>query len=169
MVIRKETFTNLHGCDDVVYAGKNVKSAGSGPTPRTLKQSTAGFRHRSPITVGENELNAKHGGPSLKMHRLHLLQLESHVIHQMHTRLIISVNAPIHFGPRQPSLTRFLHSAILENLHEFSGQSAPFASLGHIYGNCTDEEIDIAAVAIFANTHFSVRGGHNDPAPPREQ
>lgn len=96
MVIRKETFTNLHGCDDVVYAGKDVKSAGSGPTPRTLKQSTAGFRHRSPITVGENELNAKHGGPSLKMHRLHLLQLESHVIHQMHTRLIISVNAPIH-------------------------------------------------------------------------
>ena len=65
MVIRKETFTNLHGCDDVVYAGKDVKSAGSGPTPRTLKQSTAGFRHRSPITVGENELNAKHGGPSL--------------------------------------------------------------------------------------------------------
>ena len=52
MVIRKETFTNLHGCDDVVYAGKDVKSAGSGPTPRTLKQSTAGFRHRSPITVG---------------------------------------------------------------------------------------------------------------------
>lgn len=41
MVIRKETFTNLHGCDDVVYAGKDVKSAGSGPTPRTLKQSTA--------------------------------------------------------------------------------------------------------------------------------
>lgn len=55
MVIRKETFTNLHGCDDVVYAGKDVKSAGSGPTPRTLKQSTAGFRHRSPITVGEND------------------------------------------------------------------------------------------------------------------
>ena len=27
MVIRKETFTNLHGCDDVVYAGKDVKSA----------------------------------------------------------------------------------------------------------------------------------------------
>ena len=32
MVIRKETFTNLHGCNDVVYAGKDVGSAGSGPT-----------------------------------------------------------------------------------------------------------------------------------------